>query len=125
MKKWLIILLICLVLVIIIASGYLIKTKLDERREHTFEYKFIGCSVQCPIVPHERNNSILVFEPTCWNKCGEGLYTPTKSDAKYITKYWMDCNNLWATNPGNYTKLKECWIEILPKIKQDYPYVDQ
>lgn len=130
MKKWLIAILILIVLMIAIIAGYFIKIKFDERNEITVEYKLYSCMVQCPIVPYG-NTSYLTLDQNCSKDCFDNLievpnFRPISG--KYMPKQFRDCAIIFAeasqTDRNNsFVVLKDCWINALPEVKKDYPYV--
>ncbi len=119
-------------LLIIILIGIYSYNKYQEAKEiqqmNKLEFSFLKCVSQCPII-HSTNKSSIKSQ--CITNCTNENKVPAELQKKYLQKQlikdprYISCvNNIDVRDSTTYEKYQNCLIDIFPKLREKYTYLN-
>jgi hypothetical protein len=137
MKPMFAIILAIVIVLVIVVVGYSYKsisdrnkliadTQKDIQTANTIEYRSLKCISNCPL--ETDNQSKVVFETACINKCAKDNPIPQAVIKKFFGQLIMESDEhrvciKMVDSTVNYTKYKECLVDLLLKLPEKYAYL--
>ena len=137
MKPMFAIIIAVVIVLVIIVGGYAYKsisdrnkliadTQKDIQTANTIEYRSLKCLSNCPL--ETDNQSRVVFETACINKCAKDNPIPRAVIKKFFGQLIMESDEhrvciKMVSQPVDYTNYKACLIDFLSKLPEKYAYL--